>query len=152
MHTRPDEIFRFWVLHPATRGYPGEQNRTLLKGFVRPRGTCSPMSGLHVLIAIQTLLTPLSSVRLNNLVWGTAGGPAGRAGGAVETPLLLSCEEASGHDLRRGTRPTTGPAEWTELQRFGDQATHLLRFRTAGNGSSQRESFLLTSSESTLSS
>ena len=58
----------------STGGYPGEHNETLLKGSVQFRGTCSPLSGLHVLIAIQTLLKPSASVRLDNLVWfGTAG-------------------------------------------------------------------------------
>ena len=42
----------------TTRGYSGEQNKTLLKGFVRLRRTCSPLNGLHVLIAIHTLLNP----------------------------------------------------------------------------------------------
>ena len=32
----------------STRGYPGEQNKTRLKGFVRLRETCSPLSELHV--------------------------------------------------------------------------------------------------------
>ena len=53
----------------TTRGYPGEQNETLSKGFVRLRGTCSSLSGLHVLIAIQTLSKPFDAVRLDNLVW-----------------------------------------------------------------------------------
>ena len=53
----------------ATRGYPGEHNKTLLRGLVRLRGTRSPLSGLHVLIAIQTLLEPFYCVRLDNLVW-----------------------------------------------------------------------------------
>ena len=41
----------------------------MLKGFARLRGTCSPLNGLHVFIAIQTLLKPFDSVRLDNLVW-----------------------------------------------------------------------------------
>jgi len=31
-----------------TRVYPGEQNEALLSGFVWLRGTCSPLSGLHL--------------------------------------------------------------------------------------------------------
>ena len=53
---------RIW---PFIQGYPGEQNKTLFKGFVRP------LSGLHVLIAIQTLVKPCYSVRLDNFVWLT---------------------------------------------------------------------------------
>ena len=56
-----------------TRGYPGEQNKTHLQGIVRLRGTCSPLSGLHVLITIQTPLKPFYSVRLDNLVWTESG-------------------------------------------------------------------------------
>ena len=56
-------------LWPSTRGYPGEQNKPLLKGFVRLRRTCSPLSGLHVLIAMQNLLNSFYSFCLDSLVW-----------------------------------------------------------------------------------
>ena len=52
----------------STRRYPGEQNKTLFKGFVRLRGMCSPLSGLHVRITMRTLLHPFYAVRLDNLV------------------------------------------------------------------------------------
>ena len=58
----------FFRPSPPTRGDPGEQNKTLLKGFVLLRGTCSPLTGLHVLNAMQTLLKPFYSVRLENRV------------------------------------------------------------------------------------
>ena len=69
-YTVLDTPVRIWDPPPATRDCPGEQSETLLKWFVRLRGICIPLSGLHVLIAIQTPLNPFYYVRLDKLVWG----------------------------------------------------------------------------------
>ena len=64
---------------PSSAGAPQEASdhtrlsrrtgQNLLTGFVRLRGTCILLSGLHVLIAIHTILKPFYYVRLDNLVW-----------------------------------------------------------------------------------
>ena len=38
--------------HPTTRVYSGKHNKTLLKGFVRLRGTCSPLRFYSVCLSI----------------------------------------------------------------------------------------------------
>ena len=92
----------------STRGYPGEHNKTHLKGFVQLKGTCGPLSGLHVLIAIQTFY----SVRLDNLVW---------------LAHLLSEAVGFGVCLEAQSQPDSGlGSQLKVLKRFEDFASSLI--------------------------